>query len=93
MNLRSCFPFFGAAVLLVVGGTLCTPARAQFSNPEPATTTVHNAKALRPPAGARVASVECEDLECPDCARANPLLNEAAEKYRIPRVRHDFPLP
>ena len=32
-------------------------------------------------------------MECPDCARANPLLKEAAEKYNIPWVRHDFPLP
>ena len=32
-------------------------------------------------------------MECPDCARANPLLKEAAAKYRIPWVRHDFPLP
>jgi hypothetical protein len=32
-------------------------------------------------------------MECPDCARANPLLREAAAKYKIPLVRHDFPLP
>ncbi len=32
-------------------------------------------------------------MECPDCARANPLLKEAAAKYKIPWVRHDFPLP
>jgi protein-disulfide isomerase len=32
-------------------------------------------------------------MECPDCAHANPLLKEAAEKYNIPWVRHDFPLP
>jgi protein-disulfide isomerase len=34
-----------------------------------------------------------EDLECPDCARAAPLLEEAAKSYNIPVVRHDFPLP
>jgi protein-disulfide isomerase len=68
-------------------------AAAQFSNPQPQTTVVHNSKALRPPAGARVAIVEFEDLECPDCARANPIVKEAVEKYRIPWVRHDFPLP
>jgi thiol-disulfide isomerase/thioredoxin len=54
---------------------------------------VHDPSALRPPAGARVALIEFEDLECPDCAHANPLLKEAAAKYRIPWVRHDFPLP
>ncbi len=40
-----------------------------------------------------MAIVEFEDLECPDCANANPLLKEAAAKYNIPWVRHDFPLP
>lgn len=77
-------------VLLVA---LAAPAFGQFSNPQSQTTVVHNARALRPPAGARVAIVEFEDLECPDCARANPVLKEAAEKYHIPWVRHDFPLP
>ncbi len=72
---------------------LATPTPAQFSNPETSTTQVHNTAALRPPAGARVAIVEWEDLECPDCARANPLLAEASARYHIPWVRHDFPLP
>src|SRR5436309_14890091 len=48
--------------------------------------------ALRPPKGAQVAIVVFEDLECPDCARAAPLLEEAAKTYNIPVVRHDFPL-
>src|ERR1700757_4887938 len=49
--------------------------------------------ALRPPKGASVAIVIFEDLECPDCARAAPLLEEAGRTYKIPVVRHDFPLP
>jgi protein-disulfide isomerase len=65
--------------------------QAQFS--EPATTQVHDATVLRPPVGAKVAIVEFEDMECPDCANANPLLMEAVQKYHIPWVRHDFPLP
>jgi|SRR5215510_4870393 len=48
--------------------------------------------ALKPPKGASVAIVVFEDLECPDCARAAPLLEEAAKTYNIPVVRHDFPL-
>ena len=48
---------------------------------------------LRPPAGAKVAIVEFIDLQCPDCAAANPVLKEAAKTYNIPIVRHDFPLP
>jgi len=48
---------------------------------------------LKPPKGAQVAIVVFEDLECPDCARAAPLLEDAAKTYNIPVVRHDFPLP
>ena len=55
-------------------------------------TQVHDAAVLVPPAGARVAIIEFEDMECPDCARANPLLREASAQYKIPWVRHDFPL-
>lgn len=57
------------------------------------TTTVHDPAALKPPPGSHVAIVEFEDMECPDCARANPLLKDAAAQYHIPWVRHDFPLP
>jgi protein-disulfide isomerase len=83
-----------AAAFLAIAAALfvASAARAQFAPPSP-TTPVHDPSALRPPAGARVAIVEFEDLECPDCARANPLVKEAAAKYHIPWVRHDFPLP
>ena len=49
--------------------------------------------ALRPPKGAQVAIVIFEDLQCPDCRRAQPLVEEAARTYKIPLVLHDFPLP
>jgi protein-disulfide isomerase len=49
--------------------------------------------ALKPPKGAQVAIVVFEDLQCPDCRRAAPLVEEAARTYKIPVVRHDFPLP
>jgi protein-disulfide isomerase len=85
--------FRASLVLGLAAATLILApfARAQFN--APATTQVHDITVLRPPAGAKVAIVEFEDMECPDCANANPLLKEAAEKYHIPWVRHDFPLP
>lgn len=49
--------------------------------------------ALRPPKGSAVALVAFEDLQCPDCADADPLLIEASTKYDVPLVRRDFPLP
>ncbi len=67
-----------------------TTARAQFGGPP--TTQVHDASALRPPAGARVAIVEFADMECPDCGNANPILKQAVATYHIPWVRYDFPL-
>ena len=84
---------FAAALTLVPAGLLLfvPPVQAQFAPPP--TTQVHDPAALKPPAGARVAIIEFEDMECPDCARANPMLKDAADKYKIPWVRHDFPLP
>jgi protein-disulfide isomerase len=79
-------------LLALAAALFSATAYAQFA-PPPRGTPVHDPTALVPPAGARVAIVEFEDLECPDCARANPLLKEAATKYKIPWVRHDFPLP
>ncbi|MCU1244154.1 MAG: hypothetical protein JWN02_64 [Acidobacteria bacterium] len=76
-----------ATMLLVQPGALSPRALAQESTP------VRNTAPLHPPAGARVAIVEFADLECPDCARANALLKQAAEQYKIPWVRYDFPLP
>jgi protein-disulfide isomerase len=47
---------------------------------------------LKPPAGARVAIVMFEDLECPDCARAYPVVWDTANAHHVPVVLHDFPL-
>jgi protein-disulfide isomerase len=72
---------------------LAPHASGQFSGAQPNATPAGDKSALKPPPGARVAIFEFGDLECPDCARANPLLKEAAAKYNIPWLRHDFPLP
>jgi protein-disulfide isomerase len=68
-------------VPLAVAATTALSAHAQ------------DGSALKPPPGAKLALVVFEDLQCPDCARANPLLEEAARTYKIPLVRYDFPLP
>jgi protein-disulfide isomerase len=87
-----CAGLFLALALAAAALVSTAAAHAQFA-PPPKGTEVHDPAALHPPAGARVAIVEFEDLECPDCAHANPLLKEATAKYKIPWVRHDFPLP
>jgi protein-disulfide isomerase len=49
--------------------------------------------ALRPPKGNPVAIVVFEDLQCPQCRRDAPLVAQASKTYKIPLLRHDFPLP
>jgi len=48
---------------------------------------------LRPPKGSQVAIVVFEDLQCPMCRRTAPIVEQASKTYKIPVVRHDFPLP
>ena len=81
---------FFAAALAILGLAFTVSAHAQPGSP---LTQVHDPSALRPPAGARVAIVEFEDMECPVCGRVNPTLMQAVAHYNIPWVRHDFPLP
>jgi protein-disulfide isomerase len=47
---------------------------------------------LRAPTGSRVALYTFEDLECPACAHAYPIVHAAVQKYKVPLLRHDFPL-
>jgi len=47
---------------------------------------------LKPPKGSQLAIVVFEDLECPMCRRTAPLLEQASKTYKIPVIRHDFPL-
>ncbi len=75
-----------AALLLAVPA-----ARAQFGGPD--TTPVHDPAALKAPPGVKVAILEFDDMECPDCRAANPVLMQAVAKYHIPWIRHDFIIP
>ena len=68
------------------------PAAAQYSAPPNTGNTFKDTSMLKPPAGAKVAIYKFEDLECPACAHAYPIVHAAAERYKIPIVRRDFPL-
>lgn len=76
MNRRSVMQFVLAVMLLVVN---CFAWAADTSM-------------LKPPKGSKVAIIVFEDLECPQCARAAPVLHEASKKYNVPLVQRDFPL-
>ena len=56
------------------------------------TTSREKQSVLKPPTGAKVAIVIFEDMQCPDCARAHPLIQEVSAQEKIPVLRHDFPL-
>jgi len=77
---RNKFPLLALLVFVSVAA-LCATA-ADSVNP-----------VLRPPKGAPVAIVVFEDLQCPQCRRVAPILEQASKTYKIPLVRHDFPLP
>jgi protein-disulfide isomerase len=68
-------------------------AGAQSALPPSGATRFHDTSMLKPPAGAKVAIVEFEDLECPLCAHVSPLVFGAMSRYHIPRVHHDFLIP
>jgi hypothetical protein len=53
---------------------------------------LHDTSILKPPVGAKVAVYEFDDLECPACAHALPIVHAAIERYKIPLVHRDFPL-
>ena len=69
------------------------PAFAQRTVGDPQSTPFKDTSMIKPPAGAKVAIYEFEDLECPACAHAHPIVMSAIDHYKIPYVRRDFPLP
>lgn len=78
------------AVALISG---CGIAAAQTSVPPNQVSQYKDTSMLKPPVGAKVAVIEWEDLECPACAHAFPIVHEAVAKYHVALVRHDFLIP
>ena len=84
--------------IVILSASLClaltfsTSAFAQYSAPPNSGDQFKDTSLLKPPAGARVAIIEFEDLECPACAHAFPVVHQAVEHYHLPFLRHDFPL-
>ncbi len=90
MNRALLASLFSAAVLSLA--LLSASARAQAAAPPGTANNFRDTSMVKPPAGAKVAIYEFEDLECPACAHAFPIVHSAIERYKIPLVRHDFPL-
>ena len=72
---------FSISLTLLVSAALCVFAQDTLDS------------VFRPPKGSQVAIVVFEDLQCPMCRRTAPLVEQASKTYKIPVIRHDFPLP
>ena len=68
------------------------PGLSHRASAQAQATTVKDPTLLRAPAGKPLAIVDFEDLECPACSHAFPIVHQAADHYKIPLVRHDWPL-
>lgn len=92
MRLTSMKPASPRALVAAIALLFTLSAAAQTAVPAGQGDTFKDTSPIKPPAGAKVAIYEFEDLECPACSRAFPLVHAAVEHYKIPLVRHDFPL-
>jgi len=79
------------AALFVALGLAPVPGVAQKAVPGPGT-PFKDTSMIKPPPGAKLAIFEFEDMECPMCAHVFPIVHQAVEHYKIPLLRHDFPL-
>ena len=91
IEIKDMRPVVVAAIVLLLA---VAPVAAQRYVPKPNEgETFKDTSMLKPPAGAKIAIVVFEDLECPACASSYPVEHQAASHYNIPIVRRDFPLP
>ena len=85
----SCMNRFFITVFAV---SLAGVAAAQTSMPPNQVTAFKDTSIFKAPPGSKVAILEFEDLECPACSHAFPIVHVAMNQYHIPLIRHDFPL-
>ena len=81
-----------AMTLPFVAALPSAPLSAQTSAPPGTGETFKDTSMLKPPAGEKIAIIEFQDLECPACAHAFPIVHAAAAHYGIPLLERDFPL-
>lgn len=84
--------FVTVIAVALLGIFAAVPGSAQTSVPGPGE-TFKDTSMLKPPPGVKVAVIEFQDLMCPACAHAFPIVHAAAAHYNIPLIERDFPLP
>ena len=82
------------ALVFTLGASACAQQAVPPGSGDPFkdTAPLKSAEAELPAGSKRVAIYEFEDLECPACAHAFPIVHTAVDRYKIPLIRHDFPL-
>jgi protein-disulfide isomerase len=84
---------FSAAIAIAMLPFAAMSGFGQTSAPPGTGETFKDTSMLKPPPGVRLAVIEFQDLQCPACAHAFPIVHAAAAHYNIPLYEHDFPLP
>jgi protein-disulfide isomerase len=79
--------------IAVFGSFVAAAAVAQTSMPPNQVDHFTDTSMFKPPAGAKLAIIEWEDLECPACAHAFPFVHMAVNQYKIPLLEYDFLIP
>jgi protein-disulfide isomerase len=79
--------------IALLGSFVSAAAVAQTSMPPNQVDPFKDTSMFKPPAGAKLAILEWQDLECPACAHAFPFVHTASEQYKIPLVEYDFLIP
>jgi hypothetical protein len=69
------------------------PVLAQRAVPPGSGETFKDPSILKPPPGVKIAVIEWQDLMCPACAHAFPIVHAAVAHFNIPLYEKDFPLP
>jgi protein-disulfide isomerase len=82
-----------AVMCITFAGAVSLPLAAQISFPPNQVNLKGDTSILKPPPGQKIAILEWEDLECPACAHAFPIVHTAIKQYNIPLVRRDFQIP
>ncbi len=84
---------FVLSALLLTLPSLAVSAQTTIPPNSPRATAFRDTSILKPPPGQKVAIIEFQDMECPVCARAFPVLHAAANQYHVPLEEHDFQIP
>jgi len=79
--------------IALFGSFVAAAAVAQTSMPPNQVDHFVDTSMFKPPAGAKLAILEWEDLECPACAHAFPFVHTAVNQYKIPLLEYDFLIP